>query len=377
MTHSIPLSLYIHIPWCIKKCPYCDFNSHAVKNEIPEFQYINQLLLDLENDLHLVAGREIKSIFIGGGTPSLFSATSLEKLLSELKVKLNFSQTIEITLEANPGTFETQRFKDFYAIGINRLSIGIQSFQNEKLKLLGRIHDAEQSKQAVEIAQQAGFNNINLDLMFGLPEQTLKDAMLDLNTAIQFQTSHLSWYQLTLEPNTYFYSHPPTLPIEEAIWKMQLSGQDLLAKNNYLQYEVSAYSKYNLQCSHNLNYWQFGDYLGIGAGAHSKMTFNNQIIRKIKIKHPNAYLLAKNNFIAEEKIVPEKEIPFEFMLNALRLNQVIPVQLFTERTGLQSQKLESMLIAAANKKLISYNKNTIITTSLGKRFLNDLVQLFL
>lgn len=377
MTHSIPLSLYIHIPWCIKKCPYCDFNSHAVKNEIPEFQYINQLLLDLENDLHLVAGREIKSIFIGGGTPSLFSATSLEKLLSELKIKLNFSQTIEITLEANPGTFETQRFKDFYAIGINRLSIGIQSFQNEKLKLLGRIHDAEQSKQAVEIAQQAGFNNINLDLMFGLPEQTLKDAMLDLNTAIQFQTSHLSWYQLTLEPNTYFYSHPPTLPIEDAIWKMQLSGQDLLAKNNYFQYEVSAYSKYNLQCSHNLNYWKFGDYLGIGAGAHSKMTFNNQIIRKIKIKHPNAYLLAKNNFIAEEKIVPEKEIPFEFMLNALRLNQVIPVELFTERTGLQSQKLESMLIAAANKKLISYNKNTIITTSLGKRFLNDLVQLFL
>lgn len=371
-----PLSLYIHIPWCVKKCPYCDFNSHAAKESIPESFYIGQLLKDLALDMEFIQDREIMSIFIGGGTPSLFSAQAIEKLLNHLSKNLKLANNIEITLEANPGTIEAVKFKDFYNAGINRLSIGIQSFQDEKLKVLGRIHDADQAMHAIEIAHQSGFCNINLDLMFGLPNQTLEDALYDLQTAIDFKPQHISWYQLTLEPNTLFYSKPPPLPIDEKIFDMQLQGQVLLAQNNYLQYEVSAYSKKDFPCKHNLNYWQFGDYLGMGAGAHGKITMNGQIIRTIKQRHPKDYLAA-DKFIMEKRIVEQKDIAFEYMLNALRLNQPVSFDHYTARTGMSVSDIQKKLDLALSKGLIECNECSFTTTTLGKRFLNDLVEVFL
>lgn len=379
MLTTPPLSLYIHFPWCIRKCPYCDFNSHTLKTDLPEDEYIDTLIVDLDNDLKKIQTTLLISIFMGGGTPSLFSATALKKLLDAIQQRIEFSPNIEITLEANPGTVEYQRFADYREAGINRLSIGIQSFQTEKLKVLGRIHDAQEAIRAAETAHRAGFTNFNLDLMHGLPQQTLEDGLHDLQTAIALNPTHLSWYQLTLEPNTLFAKKPPQLPHEEIIWELQEQGKHLLKQHGFEQYEISAYAKNNLQSQHNLNYWQFGDYLGIGAGAHSKITNTQtqQIIRTWKVKNPKDYLARKNNFIGEEKIIPAKELPFEFMLNTLRLYQTIPLTLFSVRTGLPLESIKKPLMAAEKKELLTWNETSIQTTDLGRQFYNDLVEIFI
>jgi len=335
-THPIPVSLYIHTPWCLHKCPYCDFNSHAQQDPLPEKAYINALIGDFTEQLSLLQGRPLQTIFIGGGTPSLLSPESYEQLFTNLKRQASFSNTIEITLEANPGTFEQERFKCYRAAGINRLSIGAQSFQNDKLKQLQRIHDANEAIDAVKNAKQVGFNNMNIDLMFGLPNQSIDDGLSDLQTAIDLNPTHLSWYQLTLEPHTYFYQHPPKLPNDEDIWQLQLAGQQLLKQNGYQHYEVSAYAKPAHHCQHNRNYWQYGDYIGIGAGAHGKITDakSQQIIRRWNHKSPKDYLNANKPAMAGRKVVSAAEQPLEFMMNALRLQEPIPLSLFEERTEL-------------------------------------------
>lgn len=379
LTPSIPLSLYIHFPWCVRKCPYCDFNSHTLKQELPENDYIDALLADLEQDLSKIWGRSITSIFMGGGTPSLFSPTAIDHLLTAIKSRLRVSPEAEITLEANPGTIEQDKFKGFRQAGINRLSIGIQSFQAEKLKTLGRIHDQQEAIKAAEIAKNAGFDNFNLDLMFGLPQQTITDAIQDLQTAIMLNPTHLSWYQLTLEPNTLFYQKPPPLPADDLIWDMQQQGKNLLATHNFAQYEISAYAKSGLQCQHNLNYWEFGDYLGIGAGAHSKITdFANNTIRRFhKVRHPKDYLDINKAFIVEEKTVNPAELPLEFMMNALRLNKAIPITLFTERTGIDIAVISKPLNQAQKLELLAVENNNFIVTAHGQKFLNNLLELFL
>lgn len=374
-----PLTLYIHLPWCIRKCPYCDFNSHALKSDLPEKAYINALLRDLKNDLTYVQGRPIQSIFFGGGTPSLFSPHSITTLLKELQHYLEFSPSIEITMEANPGTVEQDRFKGFFAAGVNRLSLGIQSLQDDKLKTLGRIHDGDAAINAIIAAKAAGFNNINCDLMFGLPDQTSADALSDVQNIIDQQPTHISWYQLTLEPNTFFAKYPPALPDDELIFAMYEQGQALLSNAGYVQYEVSAYSQANLACQHNLNYWEFGDYLGIGAGAHSKLTDIHQrrITRLSKYRHPQEYLTCTTSFIKEQIDIQFSDLPFEFMLNALRLNYKIPLQLFNDRCGLPNHYLESALQKATALGLLLSDDNHIETTLRGRRFLNDLIELFL
>lgn len=372
-----PLALYIHLPWCIQKCPYCDFNSHALRHELPEQIYCERLIADLEQDLQLLEKRELISIFFGGGTPSLFKGSSIAYLLDEIQKRIAFAKDIEITLEANPGTVDSQRFQDFYKAGINRLSVGIQSFQADKLKLLGRIHDGQQAIKAVEALHQAGFSNFNLDLMHGLPTQTEQDALYDLNTAISLQPKHISWYQLTIEPHTLFAHKPPQLPDEEILWAIQEQGQQLLAENHFKQYEISAYAQENYTCVHNKNYWEYGDYLGIGAGAHSKITDTKQqkIIRTHKVKNPKDYLA--KNFIAEQNIVSQQELPYEFMLNALRLFQTLPMELYQQRTGLSLDSISEPLKLAAEKDLVVWNEKEIKITELGHRFYNDLVALFI
>lgn len=374
---AIPLSLYIHIPWCVKKCPYCDFNSHALKTELPEDTYIQALLDDLTFDLPLAAGRSIDNIFIGGGTPSLFSPTSLAKLITGIRERISINHDAEITLEANPGTVEQQKFIGFRKTGINRLSIGIQSLQNDKLKALGRIHNADEALKAATAAKQAGFDNFNLDFMFGLPQQTTADALFDLENAIKLNPNHISWYQLTLEPNTLFHHQPPTLPADDAIWDMQLAGQALLAKHGYQQYEVSAYAKADKQSQHNLNYWLFGDYLGIGAGAHSKLTNHKNITRYTKAKHPKDYLNPSKNFITSQRTLEKKELPLEFMMNALRLKQAIPSELFTTRTGLAINQISPILEAASNEDLLQLADNTFQISPHGYNHLNELLLKFM
>lgn len=379
--NTIPLSLYIHIPWCIKKCPYCDFNSHAVKDSILEEHYVKKLMADLKADLPYVQNRKLHSIFIGGGTPSLFSAKAYETLFDTIFKWITPKENIEITLEANPGTVEQQRFKDYHAVGINRLSIGCQSFNPEHLKILGRIHDKNQALRAADAACKAGFTNFNLDLMFALPSQTIAEALEDLTTAISLNPTHLSWYQLTLEPNTLFHKFPPALPDDELMADMFAAGQALLADHHFLQYEVSAYAQKNQQCQHNLNYWQFGDYLGIGAGAHSKLTnfstfSTGKIHRLLKHKHPKTYIEA-DNFISEAIEIAESALPFEFMLNALRLNQPISSHLFETRTGLSFAVIKPNIEKAINKGLLIFDGVVFYPTKLGQRFLNDLVEMFL
>lgn len=378
-TESIPLALYIHIPWCIRKCPYCDFNSHEKRGELPEADYINALIADLDEDLKNTQQRELISIFIGGGTPSLFSPEAIAKLLAAVQSRMNFSPNIEITLEANPGTIDLVRFAGFRRAGINRLSIGIQSLQNDKLKKLGRIHDAATAIQAVEAAHQAGFQNFNIDLMYGLPQQSLADALYDLETAIALRPTHLSWYQLTLEPNTPFHRTPPSLPGDETTWEMQEQGKALLARHQLQQYEVSAYGLAEHFSQHNMNYWQFGDYLGIGAGAHGKLTDvkTQTVTRYWKRKHPREYLMQDNTYLAGSQIISAENIPFEFMLNALRLYQTIPFKLFETRTGLPITIISTQLKIARAKELLTYDETSLTVTELGKRFLNDLVELFM
>ena len=377
-TETIPLSLYIHIPWCIQKCPYCDFNSHAATGELPEKTYVNQLLLDLETQLNHVQNRSIHSIFIGGGTPSLFSPNSYVTLFDGLKKKLCFVDNIEITLEANPGAIDTDHFDGFLKAGINRLSIGVQSFQDHQLKKLGRIHQANDANNAVISAQKAGFKNINVDLMFGLPDQTIKDALFDLETAMTLSPQHLSWYQLTLEPNTFFYRFPPALPSDDLKFDIQMAGQALLADREFQQYEVSAYAKNNAHCKHNVNYWQFGDYLGIGAGAHAKFTHLNtmQITRRCNTKHPKAYLSANKHNLFETNVISQEELPLEFMMNALRLNATTSVNLFESRTGLHFSEIQKPLEKARDMGFLNFDAQEIKLTNQGRLFLNDVLALF-
>ncbi|MBC7405346.1 MAG: oxygen-independent coproporphyrinogen III oxidase-like protein [Cytophaga sp.] len=373
-----PLSLYIHFPWCVKKCPYCDFNSHEVKTNFDEDLYLNALRADLEAALPMIWGRKIYTIFIGGGTPSLMSASGLDRLMSDVRTLLPIDGAAEITMEANPGTFEMEKFRSYRASGINRLSIGIQSFNSHHLQALGRIHDGDEARRAVDIAQKY-FENINLDLMFALPGQTLAQAQLDVDTAIRLAPQHLSLYHLTLEPNTYFAKYPPIIPDDDLSAEMQDEIQSRMLQAGYINYEVSAYAKPGREARHNLNYWNFGDYLGIGAGAHSKITFPHRIVRQARYKQPKAYMeeSLRGAAVQESNEIPRDEIGFEFMLNSLRLNQGFEVNIFNERTGLLLNSLEKPLVIAEQKGLIEIDHKMIRPTRLGRRFLNDLQQLFL
>ena len=374
-----PLSLYIHIPWCIKKCPYCDFNSHAVKNDTPETAYIDALLNDLTEDIQRYEiTRPISSIFIGGGTPSLFAPESFERLLSGVKQRIPFAPHIEITLEANPGTFESQKFAEFRTLGINRLSIGIQSFNDGLLQKLGRVHSAKEALAAGDIAQQAGFTNFNLDLMFGLPDSNPEDSINDVKTAISLKPTHLSFYQLTLEPNTYFHKFPPKLPNDELIFSTQKQAQHILAEWGYHQYEVSAYSQTNRQCQHNLNYWQFGDYLGIGAGAHGKITqtLPQTITRTFKPKSPEQYL-AHTHKNGGAELITMAELPLEFVMNHLRLKQGFTIDTYQARTGLGIDTLEPALSNCLKEGLLIYRNNHYYCSEQGWNFMDNILEKFI
>ena len=379
-TQAIPLSLYVHIPWCIKKCPYCDFNSHELEPDVTQQQkYIDALIRDLDSFLPDIWGRQIVSVFIGGGTPSLFTVDMLNQFISALRARLNIHPNIEITLEANPGTAEAQKFKGYRETGVNRLSVGVQSFNNNFLTSLGRVHDSNEAKSAVEMAKSAGFENVNIDLMFGLPGQSIEAALDDLQQALDLQPTHISWYQLTIEPNTVFNAKPPKLPVEDLIWEIQSAGQDLLLDYGYKQYEVSAYAKDSLRCEHNINYWEFGDYLGIGAGAHGKITHvsEGKIMRHNQFKLPNRYIEEAGKDVASKYMIKLEDIPFEFMLNAMRLVGGIPANLFMERTGLPLNVIEDELFLAEEKKWLDWNIQYLKPSTTGQRYLNDLLQLFL
>lgn len=373
----IPLTLYIHIPWCVRKCPYCDFNSHEARGPLPEAQYVDALLADLEQDLPRVWGRRLDSVFIGGGTPSLLSAETLDRLLSGVRARLPLRPDAEITLEANPGTTEQGRFAEFRAVGINRLSIGVQSFDDEQLRRLGRIHDRRAAFAAAEAAHAAGLDNFNLDLMFGLPGQTPETAPADITSAIALQPAHLSYYQLTIEPNTAFHHAPPILPNDVLIERIQEQAQATLADYGYRHYEVSAYARTGRRCRHNVNYWEFGDYLGIGAGAHSKLTdpAAGYVSRLWKLKHPRDYLVSAGTAAAIGGDAPIRaaDLPVEFLMNALRLIEGVPTDLFSERTGLPLTALEPELSRAQSRGLLVANPNRLQATELGLRFLNDLL----
>lgn len=373
-----PLALYVHIPWCIRKCPYCDFNSHAAPDTLPEAAYVDALLQDLEQDLPLVAARPLESVFIGGGTPSLFTAPALQRLLQGIRERLDCRPDMEITLEANPGTFEQARFSAYRELGINRLSIGVQSFANTQLQHLGRVHDGSEALQAVRIAQQAGFERINLDLMHGLPEQSVQQALDDLQQAIELNPGHISWYQLTIEPNTHYWSKPPQLPEDDTLWDIQEQGQALLEESGYRQYEISAYAQPGMQARHNLNYWQFGDFLGIGAGAHGKISHaDGRIERYWKTRQPNDYLRDNRSKRAGEQLLSDDELPFEFMMNALRLTAGVPSRLFSERTGLPLTALQQAAQQARQRGLLSTDPQQLVASAQGQLFLNDLLQIFL
>lgn len=374
-----PLSLYIHIPWCVRKCPYCDFNSHAAEGQLPENTYLQCLLDDLRRDQHWAQGRPLQSIFFGGGTPSLFSGQAIAKILDGVERIVPFAPDIEITLEANPGTAEQQKFHDFAAAGVNRLSIGIQSFSDTHLKQLGRIHSSAQAKQAIAVARSAGFNNFNLDLMHGLPGQTLKQSSDDLHQAIEMGPTHLSWYQLTIEPNTAFYSSPPALPTDDTLAEIQQAGEALLSSAGFKQYEVSAYSQKNRQSRHNLNYWQFGDYLAIGAGAHGKITLleENTILRFRKTRLPKHYMESGGSYTAASNAIDSNDMALEFLMNALRLNDGFSTALFEQRTGQKLSDILPQLEALKQKSLVHQNGDQFSTTTLGQRYLNDVIETFL
>jgi len=375
-----PLSLYVHFPWCVRKCPYCDFNSHAADAgaPIPEERYINALVRDLELSLPQIWGRRVHTIFFGGGTPSLMSAAGFDRLMGKLRARLNLEADAEITLEANPGTFEAEKFRSFRASGANRLSIGIQSFNSAHLKALGRIHDADEARRAVDIAA-AHFDNFNLDLMYALPAQTLEQARADLDTALDYTPPHLSVYHLTLEPNTYFAKYPPALPDDDAAADMQVMIEETLAGSGYRHYETSAYAQPGWHSRHNTNYWRFGDYLGLGAGAHGKLSFAQRILRTVKLKNPEAYMTGceADAPLAEEREVGAKDLPFEFMLNALRLSEGFETPLFSERTGLPISVITRELDAAEERGLIVRSHSHIAPTERGRRFQNDLLGMFL
>ncbi len=378
----VPLSLYVHVPWCVQKCPYCDFNSHQARNAIPEESYVAALIADLESALPLVWGRRISSVFFGGGTPSLLSGKTVDTLISAFHARLPLVYGAEVTLEANPGTVESDKFAEFRAAGVNRLSLGIQSFNPAHLKALGRVHDDHEARRAIKIATQH-FDNFNLDLMYGLPGQTIEQALSDLEQALTFAPPHLSCYQLTLEPNTAFAAAPPELPNPDDCADMQEIIETRLAKAGYTHYETSAFAQPGRQCRHNLNYWSFGDYLGIGAGAHGKLTIPTQedwkIVRQMRWKLPKQYLgqIAAGEPIQDEFSVGTSELPFEFMMNALRLNQGFDPALFRQRTGLPLEHIERQLCQAESDGLLERTAERIAPTLRGQRFLNRLLELFL
>ena len=373
-----PLSLYIHIPWCVRKCPYCDFNSHEARAEIPEAAYVDALIRDLEMSLPAIWGRKVYSVFIGGGTPSLMSAQAIGKILDAVRMLLPLDINAEITLEANPGTVEADKFMGFRDAGVNRLSLGIQSFNETHLKALGRIHDAEEARRAVDIAQRH-FDNINLDLMYALPQQTLEQAKQDVRTALAYAPQHLSCYHLTLEPNTLFHRYPPSLPDDDASSEMQQRIETLLAEHGYIHYETSAFAQPKKKSRHNLNYWQFGDYLGIGAGAHSKISSHDKVLRQARYKQPQAYMeqVQKGEPVQTEQILTPDDLSFEFMMNALRLNQGFAAELFNERTSLPLLLIRKELEQAEQRGLLWRDQQRIAPTEKGRVFLNDLLQMFL
>ena len=375
-----PLSLYIHIPWCIKKCPYCDFNSHQQPAVLPASAYIQALIDELDQHLSpSLQKRPLHSIFIGGGTPSLLEAAHYERLFAAIRERFDCIDGMETTLEANPGTRDQTRFKGYRQAGINRLSIGVQSLHNTQLKALGRVHDAQTAIAAVKDAQDAGFERINLDLMFALPKQTPEEAIQDLQRAIALSPSHLSWYHLTIEPNTLFFHSPPPRPDEAQVEDMQTQGEALLHAAGFEQYEVSAYAKNKNYCQHNLNYWSFGDYLGIGAGAHSKISLQDTqtIQRHWNVKNPRDYLNPSKAFVANRKVLPDADKPLEFMMNACRLKQAIPISLFEARTGLAAKKIEPPILEAIQLGLLTTSQTHWTVTARGHRYLNELLGLFL
>jgi len=374
--HSLPpLSLYVHVPWCVRKCPYCDFNSHELRGELPEQEYLDALQADLEQALPLIWGRQIVSVFIGGGTPSLLSEQAVDRMLAMFRAYLNLWPETEITLEANPGTVEAARFRAYAASGVNRVSLGIQSFNDSALKALGRIHDSNQAKAAIDVAQNA-FDNINLDIMYALPEQTLEQCRHDLETALSFQTQHLSLYHLTLEPNTVFAKYPPSVPDDDSSAEMQDLITDMTARGGWDRYEVSAYAQEGRQAIHNVNYWEFGDYLGIGPGAHGKLSFHDRVIRQARLRNPASWMAQAiqrdNSHIATDASIKPSEFPFEFMLNALRLKNVVPASYFYERTGQSLLSIAPALARARERGLLVNDPMRLQATPLGWRFLSDL-----
>ena len=398
LTSLPPLSLYVHIPWCIKKCPYCDFNSHQIKDDkeskdvktkvidirsanqgFDEKRYLEALRLDLQSTLPKVWGRRIHTIFIGGGTPSLLSSEGLDQLLSDIRALLPVNADAEITMEANPGTFEIEKFKSYSQSGINRISLGIQSFNDEKLKALGRIHDSAQAKTAIHAALDL-FDQVNLDLMYALPNQTLDEAIQDLEQALTFKTQHLSLYHLTLEPNTLFAKYPPAIPDDDSAFEMLDALMEKLNGAGYERYEISAYAKNGNRCQHNMNYWKFGDYIGIGAGAHGKISAHNQITRQTNERHPDTYMqkiFAQGHALIEERILSKDDLPFEYMLNTLRLIDGVPTHEFKERTGLEISAINGPIQQALKKGLLDEDPTSLKASSLGIQYLNDLQMLFL
>jgi oxygen-independent coproporphyrinogen-3 oxidase len=377
-TATPPLSLYIHIPWCVRKCPYCDFNSYAVREEIPEDAYVTALIADLEQDLPAVWGRTIETVFIGGGTPSLFSPDGIDRLLGAVRARVPLKPDAEITLEANPGTVDQARFRGFREAGINRLSIGVQSFQADLLQRIGRIHNDSEAITAIEAAQQAGFANLNLDLMFGLPGQTIEQALADLRIATELQPAHISWYELTIEPNTWFHRHPPERPVDDDLWEMQQSGRTLLDATGFERYEVSAYARDDRRCRHNMNYWQFGDYLGIGAGAHAKISdaATQSITRISRLRHPRTYLDSTHStqrISTTSRLAPD-DVVLEFAMNALRLERGFSKTTFTAATGLPYAAIEASVNHGLADGLLSIKDDTIKPTQRGQRYLNELLQ---
>lgn len=371
-----PLSLYIHIPWCVQKCPYCDFNSHALKGEVPHSEYVCHLLADLDNDIALTSGREISTIFIGGGTPSLLSSEAMQMLLDGVRQRLPVSPQAEITMEANPGTVEADRFSGYQRAGVNRISIGVQSFSQQKLTRLGRIHGPDEAERAAHLAAGLGLRSFNLDLMHGLPDQSLQEALDDLRQAIALNPPHLSWYQLTIEPNTLFASRPPVLPDEDDLWDIFEQGHRLLTEAGYQQYETSAYAKPGLKCEHNLNYWRFGDYLGIGCGAHGKLTQpDGEIIRSVKTRHPRGFM--RGEYLDKRYTVTDDEKPFEYFMNRFRLTEPCPREEFSRYTGLAESRIRPALDSALTQGYLTETAEHWQVTEKGRLFLNSLLELFL
>lgn len=379
MDNTLPLSLYVHLPWCVRKCPYCDFNSHEITGgSFPEQEYVAALLRDIGYSAEILRGRELHSVFLGGGTPSLMSVAGIGAILEAVATASVLPADVEITLEANPGAADSRRFAGYRELGVNRLSIGVQSFDDGRLAAIGRIHDAGEARAAVAMATEAGFNNVNIDLMYGLPGQGVQDALSDLAHAVSLEPAHISWYQLTIEPNTVFHAKPPSLPDDEFTWTMQDQGGDYLARHGYRQYEVSAWARPGSECGHNLNYWEFGDYLGLGAGAHGKLS-NGAITRYSRLRLPQSYLRAAGSAaaLAAQKTLSEQDCILEFMLNALRLKDGVPLSCFHTRTGLSTDLLRTQLDAARSDGLLEHDPAWLQTTEKGARYLNDLLQYFM